>query len=247
MTDPQPIDSHPVLRAGVDALRSLEPDYDVEAGLQRFEHAVGSDSAPAPVRKRFAIVTAAVVLAAAALVGARASESSRSLAPGLVSLTPVASAPPVDLPASAPLEPIVTPVERTRTMETAMLAAEAKVASKPRRARASAPARPEPQAVDAAPAADDSLAREMALLDKTRREVVAGEANTARETIARARTTLARLRFDEEWDALEILALADAGELTQAEARASAFLVAHPNGRFDDSIERALVRARARR
>ncbi len=237
-----PVDSHPALRTGVDALLALEPDYDVDAGVQRFERAVGSGSATTSrfgARARLVIVTA-VVVAAAAVIGTRTREPAHALAPGLSSLAPVArpvAPPPEAIAIAAPVEIGSDAVER------APPPAEPKATPKPRRARAPVAAQPDAPPEDVAPA-DDSLAREMALLDEARRQLVGGEASSARKTIASARSTLTRLRFDEEWDALEILALAGAGELSRAESRASAFLVAHPNGRFNASIEAALARAR---
>lgn len=238
-----PVDSHPALRTGVDALLALEPDYDVDAGVQRFQRTVGDGTATASrfgARARLVIV-AAVVVAAAAVIGARSRVPAQALAPGLSAL------PPVALPVAPPPESIAiaAPVEiRNVAVERASPPAEPKATPKPRRARAPAAPQPDAPTEATAPADDDSLAREMALLDEARRHLVGGEAIAARKTIASARSELARLRFDEEWDALEILALAGAGELARAESRASAFLVAHPNGRFNASIEAALARAR---
>jgi hypothetical protein len=250
MIDRQPpADSHPALRRGVDALLALEPDYDVDAGAQRFERGLGNGTAQAPglaARTRLVIVTAVVVLAGAAVVGMRAAEQPRTLAPVLASMP---SAPSVEPALSAPIDDravaIAEPVELPIAVATAPLVAAPK-SSKPARARARAQTQPETVAAEPAPTDDDTLVREMALLDTARKHLVAGKAEAARETIAVARTTLTRLRFDEEWEALEILALAGAGELGRAEARASAFLVAHPNGRFNASIERALDRARTK-
>jgi hypothetical protein len=249
MIDRQPpADSHPALRRGVDALLALEPDYDVDAGAQRFERGLGRGAAQAPglaTRTRLVIVTAVVAIAGAAIVGMRAPEQPRTLAPALASMP---SAPSVEPTPPAPIDDgaiaIAEPVEPPIAVANAPLVAASKT-SKPARARARAQTQPEIVAAEPAPTADDTLAREMALLDTTRKHLVARKAEAARETIAVARTTLTRLRFDEEWEALEILALAGAGELTRAESRASVFLVAHPNGRFNASIEAALARARA--
>lgn len=242
-----PPDSHPALRAGVDALLALEPGYDVEAGAQRFEHTIGStgpNGSRFGARARLVIVTAVVVVAAAVL-GTRPSAPARAVAPGLTSIARVVTPPPVAARADAVA--IAAPVERrANAVETPSMPADPKADAKPRRTRARVRAQPDAMPTETAPVEDDSLAREMALLDSTRRQIVGGEASSARETIALARSTLARLRFDEEWDALEILALAGAGELSRAESRASAFLVAHPNGRFNASIEAALDRARSK-
>ena len=235
-----PVDTHPALRAGVDALLALEPDYDVDAGAQRFEHALRSGPASTPgisPRGRLAIVTVVVAVVGAGLFGAWPSELPSTPTTGFGAL---AGAPPPVTPPPVRTDAVAIVAQSDPPRASTPVAEPAKIATKPRRSRTRASS--ERAVVPAEP--DDTLAREMALLDTTRRQIVSGKASSASATIEVARTSLARLRFDEEWDALEILALAGRGELARAESRASAFLAAHPNGRFNASIEAALERAR---
>lgn len=94
---------------------------------------------------------------------------------------------------------------------------------------------------------DDALAREMKLLNAARKHVAAGRHGAALGSIQVARRSIDPRHFDEEWDALEILALAGSGRLDRAERLASPFVVRHPQGRFNASIEQALERARRRK
>ena len=201
MIDRQPpADSHPALRRGVDALLALEPDYDVDAGAQRFERGLGRGPAQSPglaARTRLVIVTAVVMIAGAAIVGMRAPEQPRTLAPMLASMP---SAPFVEPPPSAPIDDgviaIAEPVEPPIAVATAPLVK----ASKPRpRARA----RPQSEAVAAGapPTDDDSLMREMALLDTTRKQLVAGKRSLAPHSRACASTRSGKHSRSSRWPA----------------------------------------------
>ena len=85
----------------------------------------------------------------------------------------------------------------------------------------------------------DPLLREMKLLNATRKHVAARRHGEALAAITRARA-LPKRRFGEEWEALEILALAGAGRLQRARALAEPYLARHRGGRFNASIERAV-------
>lgn len=244
------------LREGIDALRDLDPDYDVASGVARFEASLGATPrAPAAGSLRSLRIVTALVIIAGAVVGTAAVVASTGRDPEPIATraveapTPVAAEVEPDArpaPPPAPAEPVA--LAGTPSPALADAPAVAPTGPEPAPNPARGPTRPRTRPSATPPSndapdesdADDSLAREMALLNAARKQVGAGEAGTALGSITTARASFPALHFDEEWDALEILALAGAGRLDDARRLARPFLAGHTGGRFNASIERAI-------
>jgi hypothetical protein len=248
------------LREGIDALRDLDPDYDVASGAARFEASLGATpKAPSGGSLRSLRIVTALLIVAGTVAGTAAVVAWMGRDPEPIATRaveaptqPAAEVEPDARPAPppAPVVPIALAATPTPAPAEAraLASTEPKPAPAPVRGESRPRTRPHPgapatPASDDAPAGadvDDALAREMALLNAARKQVGAGEARTALGSITTARASFPALRFDEEWDALEILALAGAGRLDDARRLARPFLAGHTGGRFNASIERAI-------
>ena len=246
-TDPA---ADPSLRAGLEALAALEPNYDAVAGVQRFEAALVAAPRWTGRAKLAVVTTVAVVLVGAAGLAARSSARPAAEAHASASLDPLVEAAQLDplTPALAATVQVVGPATPKPPQPLASGVADQPESRSPAVRPKRNPPRAQPE-VPGRPAKsvplDDVLTREMRLLNATRRQL-AEQPQSALWAIADARETISPLRFDEEWDALEILALAGADRLEEAERRAESFTSQHRNGRFDSSIASALDEARSR-
>lgn len=242
MTSPLPARRDPstpeALRRGLDALSAIDAPYDVAAGAARFEARLSG--APAPVAAtrgtglaKVFVVVALVVLGAAAVMSLGREHNQPAEAKAVAAIDVEAP------PEHEPPQPVVTP---TPPEVPAVPAAPDPPSSEPPDEQPPEQVerrKPKPAAVPEEEPPEDPLMREMKLLNATRKHVAADRNADALTSIAEARELPTR-RFDEEWQALEILALAGAGKVDRARALAEPYLARHEGGRFNASIEKAL-------
>lgn len=87
----------------------------------------------------------------------------------------------------------------------------------------------------------DRFVAEMKALNEARKHVKAGRGAAGLRAVSAARKAFPERRFDEEWQALEILSLAAAGRTADAQRLGDPYLHRHPGGRFNASIEHAIA------
>ncbi len=260
MTSPLParddLSTSANLREGLDALAGLNPDYDVEAGLLRFE-AASATGAAAAGGATLKLVLGSLLLVLATAVGgglllAGGNGAARSVA---VAVAPVVDTQSPGRPAehssrvpevgevsegsriaAVPVE--AKPSDQIKIEAPQVTPLPAVVASEPtpqRRPSGRVSRAPVPK-----PEGPEPLLAEMQILNSTRKQVSSGHFTRALESIAAAHELEFPHHFGEEWEALEILALAGAGRLKDARKLATPYLSRHPRGRFNAPIERAL-------
>ncbi len=262
-----------MLRQGLDALVELNPSYDVDAGLARFEGASAASAAPSTgavvlkiVVGSFLLVLGGIALAvitgepdavdSPAVANVAPTTANNPDAAELRGTDPRATNNPVPQPHDADAQsseapamlastdPVTDPVTDP-AQDTAQDRGVVAMRSPQRRPRRGAQLTPSPTAAPEAPAQADPLLAEMQLLNATRKQVSAKRYRAALASVAAARELSVPRHFDEEWDALEILALAGSGHLEHAQRLATPYLERHARGRFNASIERALTPSKA--
>lgn len=244
MTSPLPARRDPstpeALRRGLGALSAIEAPYDVAAGAARFEAKLSGSPAPVAATRatglaKLFVAVALVVLGAAALVSLGGDRKQPAERKAVVAVE--AEAPP----GREPPKPVVTPTPPEIPAVPAALDPPAMQPPEEKPPEQVERRKPKPVPVPEEQPPEDPLMREMKLLNATRKHVAADRNADALTSIAEARELPTR-RFDEEWQALEILALAGAGKLDRARALAEPYLARHEGGRFNASIEQALGR-----
>ncbi|HET6585537.1 MAG TPA: hypothetical protein VFG69_18890 [Nannocystaceae bacterium] len=228
------------LRRDLSNARAAVPDYDVAAGVARFEASLASlpatDDAPAGGEPIAAAKTSTTwwILGGSAVAAAAVAWSigrdpvrepiaAEREAPAVVE--PRASEP---APASAPIEPppLVTPPAPTPPV------AELPASSV---ARKRSPAKsPAPRESD-----DDALAREMAATAAAKRALATDPAR-ALELVAAADREFPGSVYEEDREGIAVLALAKLGHSDRARVRGEAYLSAHPKGSYADRIRSVL-------
>ncbi|MFT3768137.1 MAG: hypothetical protein QM820_22020 [Minicystis sp.] len=99
------------------------------------------------------------------------------------------------------------------------------------------PSSPRARASVEEPGRDESLAAERRLLDEAQRALAEGRSAAAQEALDRHAREFPRGRLGEEREALSIRALARAGRMEEARARADRFRAAHPRSILLPAIE----------